>query len=382
MRAFAVLDAAWGDCGKGAATDLISSHYPEAIVVRHSGGAQAGHTVETPDGRRHVFSHFGSGSFVGCPTYLGPEFVVNPRVFKIEYEELVALGVKPVVFVHPDCFVTMPTDVSFNRLMERKRGSGKHGSVGIGFGETIERCTRGFPLRVGDFIGDRHVPIIAAVLSKWRHSRGEELGLPLCEYVGPLDEWKLYREECQFFMDKVVIATPEETIAHHDVVIFEGAQGLLLDQNFGVVFPYVTRSNTGLTNVIPLCDQLGIDKLKVVYMHRPYMTRHGAGPLSLEELWPSVRDNFHIVDKTNIHGEWQGSLRFAPFHKQLILNAILGDLQDAGCGVDIRYYSGRSCLDQVGILGSTVDLGIEPALFGFGPSRDKYKVEESFIRGT
>lgn len=379
MRVFAVIGSAWGDEAKGAAVDKLASLCPEAVIIRHNGGGQAGHTVQVHNSR-HVFSHFGAGAFSGCPTYLGPEFVVNPKVFRIEHEELADKDVKPKVFVHPDAVVTLPCDVTFNRLIERKRGPARHGSVGIGFGETIERTSRGFPLRVKDLASDRSAPNIAAILSKWRHARGEELGFPWPEYVEDIGDWKLYRQDCEYFMDHVTVANPID-LPHNGIFIFEGAQGLLLDQTHGVTFPYVTRSNTGLTNVIPLCQQWGIDKLKTVYMHRPYLTRHGAGPMQGEDLWNTVKDDFTIVDKTNKTGEWQGSLRFAPFHKQLILNAISIDLQNAGNAVKIDYYSGRSCLDQAHNLGSVIDLGIEPALYGFGPSRSDYKVEEKFLGG-
>jgi len=74
-----VIGANYGDEGKGAAVDRLATEAgAQCLVVRFNGGAQAGHTVETPDGRRHVFSHFGAGSFAGARTFLSRFFVSNP----------------------------------------------------------------------------------------------------------------------------------------------------------------------------------------------------------------------------------------------------------------------------------------------------------------
>jgi adenylosuccinate synthase len=384
MRAFAIIGCGWGDEGKGAATDLVASHFPGALNIRHNGSGQAGHTVQMRDGRRHVFSHVGAGSFAGCDTYLGPKFVVNTRIFREEMHELEGKGVKPKIFAHPDCLVITPSDVSINRALERKRGVSKHGSTGTGFGEAIERSTRGPAIRLSDIYSGNYYPAVD-LLAHWRWPRAEELGLDMLD--GDIkfqdEDWSQFRLDCEFFREYVNISYPENMLLTHDEFIFEGAQGLLLDQRRGLEFPYVTRSNTGLQNVIPLCEQMGISKLQAVYMTRPYLTRHGAGPLPGEELWEEeTKHNFDIVDETNLPGEWQGSLRFAPMDKALISKAISDDLSSSGNTIEIDYYSGHSCLDQAKKLLYSPDLGFKPALYGFGASRDKYKVEDSFIRGS
>src|SRR6266436_7024782 len=150
MKAIAVLGAAWGDCGKGAAVDKLASANPNSLVVRFNGGSQAGHTVTLPDGRRHIFSHFGSGALAGVPGHLSGYFVVNPRIFVAEHAELTAFMGNLNLTVDPKALVTTPLDVAINKALETKRGAGRHGSVGIGFGETIERSERGFPLYVED----------------------------------------------------------------------------------------------------------------------------------------------------------------------------------------------------------------------------------------
>ena len=83
-----VIGANFGDEGKGLMTDYFASKEDNAIVVLHNGGAQRGHTVITPEGYRHVFRHFGSGAYVGAATYITKEFIVNPILFRQEYEKL------------------------------------------------------------------------------------------------------------------------------------------------------------------------------------------------------------------------------------------------------------------------------------------------------
>src|SRR5258706_12121472 len=108
MKAIAVVGSAWGDCGKGAAVDKLASANPNSLVMRFNGGGQSGHTVTLPDGRRHIFSHFGSGALAGAPSHLSEHFVVNPRIFVKEREELRALGANLNISVDSKSLVTTP----------------------------------------------------------------------------------------------------------------------------------------------------------------------------------------------------------------------------------------------------------------------------------
>src|SRR5262249_21460952 len=156
-HATVVIGANFGDEGKGLAVDSLVARDPNAAVIRFNGGAQAGHTVVAEDGRRHGFSHFGAGAFLGAATFLSRFFVVQPSIFATEAAELAGMGVRPVVFVDPDAKVTPPFDVFINQGVEEPRGGARHGSVGIGFGETIERFELGYPLAVRDLGDDRYV---------------------------------------------------------------------------------------------------------------------------------------------------------------------------------------------------------------------------------
>ena len=86
-----------------------------------------------------MFSHVGSGSFVGAATFLSRFFVSHPMLFLKEMESLASKGVHPEVYVDPQSPVTTPYDIMINQIIERERGADRHGSCGIGFGETVER---------------------------------------------------------------------------------------------------------------------------------------------------------------------------------------------------------------------------------------------------
>ena len=114
-RAPVVIGANWGDEGKGLMVDYLCSQ-GAGVVVRFNGGAQAGHTVVTPEGVRHVFHHIGAGAFCGVPTFLSRFFCVNPLVFYRELDELkTKLTDPPLVFADPQCKVTTFADIIINQ---------------------------------------------------------------------------------------------------------------------------------------------------------------------------------------------------------------------------------------------------------------------------
>ena len=298
-----VIGANFGDEGKGLVTDYLCER-GAGIVVRFNGGAQAGHTVVTPDGERHVFRHFGSGTFCGIPTFLSQFFVCNPILFFEERKELIALGFHPEVYAHPDCLVTTFMDMLINQALENRRGSKRHGSCGIGFHETINRSS---------------VPELKITMSDlW--NGGKRLKSQLSEICGKyakfrtgnsLDEPRAVSAFIECCADFAQCVQPLG-IAQCKDPVFEGAQGLLLDQNNKEYFPHVTHSNTGMKNVEVLCSQAGIVEKEIYYVSRTYMTRHGAGPL------PGERSSMRFDDETNKPTQFQGALRFAPLDTDLL----------------------------------------------------------------
>jgi len=351
-RAKVVIGAGLGDEGKGLMTDyFVHRHGGDCLVVRFNGGGQAGHTVTLPSGERHVFGHFGAGTLAGAPTYLSRFFVVNPLLFFRERDQLekVMTGTLPTLHVDRDALLTTPYDMLLNQAVEQARGYARHGSCGIGFGETIER---GLDPRFRTTVADLSDPVrlrarIGAVRDSYVPKRLEALGITdLPErfrrlFADPdlgdrfLDDALLFREE--------VSITGIETLRRAGHVVFEGAQGLLLDE-FHPWFPHVTRSRTGLANVVTLAREADITGLDVTYATRAYLTRHGAGPLPFELPGKPYRG---IEDRTNIHNEYQGSLRFAWLNLDLLAVTVRNDLSQSD-GMDVRPDLAMTCLDQAG----------------------------------
>src|SRR5574343_76052 len=311
-----VLGASYGDEGKGKIVDFLVHRHKATVVVRFNGGAQAGHTVVTPDGRRHVFSHFGSGSFLGAKTFLSRHFVVNPILFFKEKALLLKHGIDPEVLVDPSAIITTPYDMIINQAIENAR-TVRHGSCGVGFGETIERNTQYAPGMISDFLRicmsdcefDEIRFKLELIRRVWVPTRIENLGICYTDEIKKLvmdDRILNHFINDLIRMHRVIRLMKVEELSSYRLV-FEGAQGLALDQSRGS-FPHVTRSNTGLENVIEICNVAGIEEIETHFVTRAYLTRHGAGPLPNEL---SRKPYQGIKETTNVTNEYQGKFRYA-----------------------------------------------------------------------
>jgi adenylosuccinate synthase len=346
----AIIGANFGDEGKGVLTDYFAAQAPAtSLIVRFNGGAQAGHTVVTPDGQRHVFGHVGAGSFCGAPTFLSSYFVCNPLLFLREHEALGRLGLTPTVWVDPRAPVTTPYDMLINQLIEDARGSARHGSCGVGFGETWERSlSPDFALTVADLADHSRLPDrLADIRRRYVPERLARLDLHDVE-SGSRDLMQsdsligAFVTAASRFLEAIEIRDGAAITGHE--LIFEGAQGLLLDQDRGW-FPHVTRSHTGLHNVLRLATDLGIDHLDATYVTRAYVTRHGAGPLPRETSTPPYAG---IVDPTNLPHPYQGTLRFGLLDLDLLAQSVATDAGDAvAAGIGHRVSLAVTCLDQL-----------------------------------
>ena len=349
-EAKAVIGAGYGDEGKGLITDALVEGCGAAVtVVRFNGGAQAGHTVTLPDGRRHVFHHVGSGTLAGALTFLSRFFVADPILLATEIADLAAMGFTPRIAIDPDASITTPFDMMINQIAETARGAGRHGSCGLGFGETLERHLRPeFALTAGRLEKDARASLLA-IRRRWVPERLARLGLwplgsddlALINDDAILEHWF---EDVSAFLNAATISEAAE-LREADAIVFEGAQGLLLDQDRGA-FPHVTRSNTGLKNVLTLAGEVGITNLEAVYVTRCYTTRHGAGPLAHELPGAPHAD---VIDTTNVANPWQGALRFGTLDLSILAQAIADDLSDAASSpLTVSHALAMTCLDQIG----------------------------------
>lgn len=328
-----VIGAGYGDEGKGTTVhNLVSGR--RTFVMRFNGGAQAGHTVET-DLTRHVFSHFGSGSLNHANTLLSKYFVVNPILFNREAKELEKLNRFPSTSVDPECLITTLSDMVINVELETHRGNNRHGSVGVGFGETIERSLHEeFRLTMNDIGSLTHEELTNKLLiirQKWVPIRLNDLGITtispdarnILSNLGSIQKFVLDSDKMHY---KCNDESLERSLRYYDIsnLIFEGAQGLMLDQDMGFK-PHVTRSNTGLKNVVSIIDDEKDSflycKKYVYYVTRAYTTRHGAGPFPHE--LPEAP--YSIVDKTNVTNEFQGPMRYSYLNFDSLRYAIEND---------------------------------------------------------
>lgn len=343
----AVIGASYGDEGKGHVTDYLSDS--QCLVVRFNGGAQAGHTVVDPDGRRHIFHHFGSGCLRNAETFLSPYFIVNPIVFRKELDELSPkMHRPPMVVVDPLATVTTPFDMMLNQAAERKRDN-RHGSCGIGINETVTRTEFSDDLKVnvkmardGGWLHDK----LDEILKYWVPRRMEVLGLEERDlpYLRSQAIRDRFMEDVGFFLGFTRIIPWEEigSSAAYDRIIFEGAQGLRLDE-YSPDFPHVTRSRTGLPNVVKLVRSAGIKvPIDAYYVTRPYVTRHGPGPLQHE-----MQPPFFFDDKTNVTNEWQGALRAGELDLPRLTTDIDEDASAAELHHEVVRHIALTCLDHV-----------------------------------
>jgi len=359
-NAYAVIGANWGDEGKGLAVDTFAKSLAEAghavIVVRSNGGAQAGHGVERPDGVRHVFHHIGAGTFADAATHLSRFFVAHPMVFQDELLTLARLNAAPErITIDPRAPVTTPWDMAINQAIEIDRAGGRHGSTGLGFGETIERQENRFELTAGDLWGPELRKILVRIRDEWVPKRLAALGMdagksPLSDVLlGKLNLVDRFLEDCATFRSAVSLRDDCD-LGRFGTVLFEGAQGLQLDMDYGV-FPHVTRSHTGIRNMLSIATEAGIKEISATYMTRAYATRHGAGPLPREAKDENGNGKINwaeVVDLTNAPNNWQGIIRQAPLDVDLLASTIQ---KDTGLSkrsvVKLSASLGVTCLDQV-----------------------------------
>lgn len=354
-----VIGANFGDEGKGLMTDYFCSQMKtRGIVVRFNGGAQAGHTVQTPD-KRHVFGHLGSGTFLNIPTYLGKHFTCNPILLLKELDKL-KLGSLPEIYAHPDCFVTTPYDMLINQLAEKARGDAKHGSCGVGCFETVKRNRDhaiAYSTRLRDITNEGYLrQVLDGIREHYVRSRLGELGVleyypdSVLDILESSDMYNRFVGDVLCFLHLVKIADTDLLLNYQDIV-FEGAQGLMLDQDWGMAngyFPHVTSSNTGLKNVVEIMDELyaeGLDDpLNVTYVTRPYLTRHGAGPMPTEL---NDKPYSKIQDMTNLPNQFQGALRFGWLDLNTLAERIEYDLEYAKELEEVIPHIAISCMDHI-----------------------------------
>jgi len=314
----------FGDEGKGAITDFLSREYGASTVIRYNGGPQAGHNVITPDGRWHCFAQFGSGMFTpSVNTYLSKDMLIEPEALATEAGILSAKGVNNVydrLVIDTQCTIITPMHKMLGRIKEIARGRKAHGSCGMGVGQTIFWKEDGFSLSVSDVLEGKAYQVLSE-LKEYAFSRVSSI-VPQHSSEEIEETIRYFRKRCHpqklascysYLLSSLGFSfdVSRKHLGHifqnDTVIIFEGAQGALLDRTRGFS-PYVTKSNATWGNARDLIEHAnvdGLERVKKVGIMRAYGHRHGAGPFVTEDT--SLKDFFD--DPLNFENRWQGAFR-------------------------------------------------------------------------
>jgi adenylosuccinate synthase len=318
MKISVVLGLMFGDEGKGKVTDYLcsQSNSEETIVIRFSGGQQAGHNVRIND-KTHVHSNFGSGTLRGFPSYFTEDCTIYPTTMMRERISLINKGITPNIFFHPLTMVTTPYDVAYNRLIEKKNN---HGSCGLGVGATMKRnLETGYKLYAIDL---QNINFFNQKLKSIDHY-----------YRSKIDnsfELEFYNQEVgrEWFDFTMALKTLTFNIRLYSFLnnfyhlIFEGSQGILLDMDHGI-FPNVTYGNTTFKNAKKIYEQYTISfwEINIFYITRCYQTRHGNGWMSNE----TKIDLINNEDEINVFNDWQKNFRIGEIDYDLINHSLAID---------------------------------------------------------
>lgn len=296
MSAFIVLGAQWGDEGKGKMTDYLAEE--AEVVVRYQGGNNAGHTVEVED-KQYKLHLIPSGVLYDTKlNVIGNGVVVDPKALFTEIDYLEGVGVKvtPEKLVVSDrAHIIMPYHRVLDKLKEQARGKNDIGTTGKGIGpcytDKFERCG----IRVCDLLHkevfeeklrtnlEMKNPYITKVLG------GEALNFDeiLAEYLAFAERLRPYVQDTSVIVYDAIKANKK--------VLFEGAQGMLLDIDYGT-YPYVTSSNTtagGVSNGVGIGPTMITNAVGIA---KAYTTRVGKGPFPTElndEVGDWIREKGH-----------------------------------------------------------------------------------------
>lgn len=288
MPALVVVGAQWGDEGKGKLVDYLTSR--AEYVVRFQGGNNAGHTLVV-DGKKTKLSVTPSGILrPECVCLIGSGVVVNPEVLLTEIADLRAAGVKVSperLIIDRDAHLILECHGQVDRAREAKKGENRIGTTGRGIGPAYEDRASRVGIRVGELLYPEalvaHLKEVCEEKNRYlefvlesdqrvdfelERSRLERAARELSDYIGNVS----------LILDRAVKQNAR--------IVFEGAQGTLLDQAHGTV-PFVTSSHTIAGGVTTGC---GVGPKVIDYVlgvAKAYTTRVGSGPFPTEESGPT-----------------------------------------------------------------------------------------------
>ena len=280
MKMDVLLGLQWGDEGKGKIVDVLAPQYE--VVARFQGGPNAGHTLEF-DGIKHVLHQIPSGIFRSqILNIIGNGVVLDPIILKREIDGLgkFSIDYQKNLVVSKKATIIIPTHKLLDAAYEQSKGDKKIGSTLKGIGPTYQDKIGRSALRIGDILSPDFREKYELLLDKHKTT--------LSFYNFPLDQ--LAEMEASFFEAIEFVKTlnlidseyvVNEALASNKRILAEGAQGSLLDVDFGS-YPFVTSSNTMTAGA---CTGLGVAPSRIGQVFgilKAYCTRVGSGPFPTE----------------------------------------------------------------------------------------------------
>ncbi len=321
MKVDVLLGLQWGDEGKGKVVDVLTPKYD--VITRFQGGPNAGHTLEF-NNIKHVLHNIPSGIFhTEKKNIIGNGVVLDPISFKQEVDELEAKGVDLTknLLISKRAHLILPTHRILDAASEASKGKTKIGSTLKGIGPTYMDKTGRNGLRVGDILGDFD--------KKYEElKKKHQQLLSMYDFAYNMEEYEAGLKEGIECIKKFVIIDSENEINKYikdgQSVLAEGAQGTLLDIDFGS-YPFVTSSNTICAGA---CTGLGIAPNKVgeVFgIFKAYCTRVGSGPFPTElecETGEKLREAGHEFGATTGRPRRCGWLDLVALKYSVMINGV------------------------------------------------------------
>jgi adenylosuccinate synthase len=315
-KVFFVAGLGFGDEGKGTTVDYLVKKHKAGLVVRYNGGAQAAHNVIC-GGVHHTFSQFGSGTFHGAKTYLSKYMLVDLPALVKEGETLtkkIGSSAFDLLNVDQEALLVTPYHKAANQLHELVRGRQKHGTCGMGIGEARQDFL--FRPEISPVVKDLLNPkVLGEKLSEIKDLKLRTFQChDLAKDEGFSEAFNLLLTPVEDVVNRWVSLIPtrikitdqqflKEFIDSQEATVFEGAQGVLLDETYGF-HPHVTWTNTTFDNALDLLSGGGVYDLEKIGVMRTYMTRHGEGPFPTRNV--ALASALDIKDKHNSDEGWQG----------------------------------------------------------------------------
>ncbi len=299
MSVVAVIGAQWGDEGKGKIVDLLAEKAD--AVIRFSGGDNAGHTVINPGGefKLHIVP---SGVFyrrTAC--IIGNGVVINPRVLLEEIDSLKTRGIDTGnLHISDRAHLIMPWHILFDRLDEQKRGASAIGTTGKGIGPAFSDKTARKGIRTCDIIDSSMFrPRLASLLESKNEILTKLYNAEALDFNKVFAEYSGYAARLVPYI-KDTTAMISDLLERGSNIVLEGAQGTMLDTDFGS-YPFVTSSSPLAAGA---CLGSGINPRRidrVVGIFKAYTTRVGGGPMPTElkdEVGEYIRQRAHEYGTT------------------------------------------------------------------------------------